>query len=164
MFSNFLFLCLCYLLRHLVSLRIPKFFIYTTQAKWVSRALAFPPSPQLPCSSRGRKASFAFPASPAAHNRPCQSWVSITWSLLSVLSPAYLAICFLDSKFCAFAPVLGPLGALSEGNFTTTEPIIQGVWREGRLSVLCCGHLISTEAAHFFWHHSRDERDRKSVV
>jgi hypothetical protein len=75
-----------------------------------------------------------------------------------VLSPAYLAICFLDSKFCAFAPVLGPLGALSEGNFTTTEPIIQGVWREGRLSVLCCGHLISTEAAHFFWHHSRDER------
>lgn len=84
--------------------------------------------------------------------------------MLSVLSPAYLAICFLDSKLYAFAPVLGPLGASSEGNFTT-QPIIQGVLREGHLSVLCCGHpdlseagtWISTEAAHFFWYHSRYE-------
>lgn len=157
-------MCLCYLLRYLAGLQIPKFFIYTTQAKRVSHR---PPSflSQPPCSSLGGKAPFVFspfPASPAGHNRSCQSRVSITWSVLSVLSPAYLAICFLDSKFYAFAPVHGPLGVLSEGNFTT-QPIIQGVLREGHL---CCGHpdlsdagtWISTEAAHFFWYHSRDER------
>lgn len=63
------------------------------------------------------------------------------WSVVSMLSPVYLAIYFLGSKFCALVPILGPLGTLSEGNFTTTKPIMQGVLREGHLSVPCCCHL-----------------------